>query len=175
MTLDEITRTAVEPALAWLPPKMTSPEAKVEMLSICLKESLLKHRRQVTNSGKEDGPAVSFWQFERGGGITGVLTHCASSALAHQFCGERGIDASPMDVWVGMQTDDVLGAVFARLLLWTEPGALPRVTDTEAAWQLYLRAWRPGAYTRGTPQKRVQLRAEWEGHHRAVRAFLRLP
>jgi hypothetical protein len=29
MTLDEITRTAIEPALAWLPPKMTTPEARV--------------------------------------------------------------------------------------------------------------------------------------------------
>ncbi len=175
MTLEEVMASAVRPALAWLPPKMTSGEALVEVLTIALKESLLKHRRQVTSSGKEDGPAVSLWQFERGGGITGVLTHRSSSELARRFCAERGIDASPMAVWVAMQTDDVLGAVFARLLLWTESGALPRVTDTEAAWQLYLRAWRPGAYTRGTPAKRAQLRVEWEGHHRAVRAFLGMP
>jgi len=69
----------------------------------------------------------------------------------------------------------VLATILARLLLWTEPSSLSRGTDTEAAWQLYLCAWRPGAYARGTPAKRAELRTEWEDHHRAARAFLGLP
>lgn len=175
MTLLELMRDAIEPALAMLPPKMTSPEAKVALITIALKESLLLHRRQVTNSGKEDGPAVSFWQFERGGGIVGVLTHHASTAHAKEVCADRNVAATPAAVWSAMQTDDVLGAAFARLLLWTEPGRLPLVSDVEGCWQLYLHAWRPGAYTRGTEAKRAQLRAEWNEHHASARAFLGYP
>jgi len=45
-------------------------------------------------------------------------------------------------------------------------GAETWFSAEEGASQLYLRAWRPGAYARGTPDKRAQLRAEWEDHHR---------
>jgi len=32
-----------------------------------------------------------------------------------------------------IENDDVLAEILTRLLLWTDPGALPRVIDTEAA------------------------------------------
>ena len=49
---------------------------------------------------------------------------------------------------------DVIDAVFARLLFWTDPLPLPAVGDVEGAWQCYLRTWNPGAYSRGTPPER---------------------
>jgi hypothetical protein len=176
MTLDEITRTGIEPALAALPPKMTSTEARVMLLAIGLQESKFEHRWQVLNDATKKGPARSFWQGEQGGGmVTGTMTHPASKDLARALCAARGVAFTPWAVWTAIENDDVLAAALARLLLWTEPAALPRAADTEAAWLLYLRAWRPGAHARGTPAKRAQLRAEWEGHHRVARAFLGLP
>lgn len=64
-----------------------------------------------------------------------------------------------------LEVDDVLAAGFARLLLWTDPHRLPAVGDVEGAWQLYLRTWRPGAYTRGAPTKRAELRQKWAGYY----------
>ena len=55
----------------------------------------------------------------------------------------------------------MLAAGLARLLLWTDPARLPGAADVEAAWQIYLRQWRPGAYDRGTPEQRADLRAKW--------------
>ena len=37
-----------------------------------------------------------------------------------------------------------VAAGFARLLLWTDPRPLPAIGDVKAAWQYYLRNWRPG-------------------------------
>ena len=40
--------------------------------------------------------------------------------------------------------NDVMAAVFARLLLWTLPDRLPTADEPERAWSQYLAAWRPG-------------------------------
>lgn len=176
MTLDEITRTAIDPALAWLPPKMDSLEARQELLTIGLQESRFEHRWQVVNDFSKKGPARSFWQAERGGGmVTGTMTHPASKDLVVAACAARNVAFTSLAIWVAIENDDVLAAILARLLLWTEPGPLPRVTDEDSAWDLYLHAWRPGAYARGTAAERAALRKKWDGNHRRVRAFLGAP
>lgn len=176
MKLDEIMATAVEPALAWLPPKMTSPEAIVMLLAIGLQESRFEHRYQVLNDPNTKGPARSFWQAELGGGmVTGVMNHAASSAYARAAILEHGVEFKPRAVWLAIEYDDELAAILARLLLWTEPGMLPRVTAEADAWTLYLRAWRPGAYARGDGRQRAELRAKWGRNHRAVRTFFSYP
>lgn len=138
MDLKTITEAAVIPALALLPAKMDTPAARVMLLAIGLQESRFIHRRQI------NGPARGFWQFERGGGVVGVLTHSASAALARQVCEARGAAPSSPAVYAQLESDDVLAAAFARLLLWSDPRALPAVGATDAAWALYLRTWRPG-------------------------------
>lgn len=55
----------------------------------------------------------------------------------------------------------MLAAGLARLLIFTDPARLPGLGDEEDAWQLYLRTWRPGAFTRGTAAKRAELRQKW--------------
>lgn len=138
MTLAEIIQNAYLPALAIIGVK-DSPQAQVQSLATGLQESRFTARRQMGM-----GPAMGFWQFERGGGVKGVLNHATSKAKALTLCQARGVEATPMGVWLALENDDVLAAGFCRLLLLTDPRPLPAVTDTEGGWACYLRNWRPG-------------------------------
>lgn len=152
MTLTEIRKQAIEPAFALLPAQMNSPEALVMLLAIGSQESRFRHRRQV------GGPARGFWQFERGGGVAGVLSHPSSREHARRICISRGIEPVAQAVYEWLERDDVLAAAFARLLLWTDPQPLPAVNDADGSWQLYLRTWRPGKPHRHT----------WDALHEAA-------
>ncbi|WP_343499653.1 hypothetical protein [Achromobacter denitrificans] len=136
--LGTIVRTAIDPALALLPAKMDTPAARVMLLAIGLQESRFIHRRQI------GGPARGFWQFEKGGGVRGVLTHASTREHAQLVCKARGVPATADAVYEALDKDDVLAAAFARLLLWSDPKTLPALGDADAAWALYLRTWRPG-------------------------------
>lgn len=144
MTLSEIRERAIAPALALLPARMSSREAEIMLLAIGLQESRFQHRRQI------GGPARGFWQFEQGGGVRGVLRHSASREHALSVCRVRNVIATEGAVYAALEHDDVLAAAFARLLLWTDPKALPALGDEQAAWDLYLRTWRPGKPHRHT-------------------------
>lgn len=124
------------PAMAILPAKLNSFGSSLVGLTIGGQESGYRAREQAGG-----GPARSFWQFERGG-IRGVLTHPASRDMAVAACTELGIVPTVDGVYEAMAVNDVLGAVMARLLLWTDPGPLP--LDRDGAYALYLRLWRPG-------------------------------
>lgn len=143
MTLDTIVSVAINPALALLPSAMDTPEARAMLLAIGLQESRFTHRRQI------GGPARGFWQFEKGtrasrGGVWGVYLHPASKGHLAALCKARSVACDPDAIYSALEYDDVLAAGVARLLLWTDPKALPAVGDADAAWALYLRTWRPG-------------------------------
>ena len=161
--------------LALLPSSMDTPAARVLLLTFGLQESGFKHRDQLEKNGKNTalGPALSYWQFERGGGVLGVLTHPASRNYAKRVCDAVGVEPESRAVWERMATDDALGCAFARLLIWTDPLALPSESDAESAWRLYLRTWRPGAYTRGTDEQKKALRNKFERNHKAAREMLK--
>lgn len=137
---------AIDAALAWLPPAMTSPEARVMLVAISLQEDpeQLRAQRVIVAGRSRKGPARGLWQFERGGGVKGVLTHPASRFWARRICADIGLDPAPGAVWQALQYDDALAAIFARLLLFTDPRPLPAVDDERGAWAYYLRNWRPG-------------------------------
>jgi hypothetical protein len=59
-------------------------------------------------------------------------------------CAARGVLFQPDAIYRALDTDDVLAAGVARLMLFTDPKRLPSVTDVDGAWALYLRTWRPG-------------------------------
>lgn len=99
---------------------------------------------------------------ERGGGVKGVLEHTASKAKAIALCSALAVEPEPMAVWNAMEQDDILGAGFARLLLLTDPRALPEVTNTQGAWDCYVRNWRPG---KPHPQT-------WSGFHHQARELV---
>ena len=145
MTTIEYVHTHIFPAVfALLPPQMNSREARAEMLAIGLQESRFKHRVQV------GGPAHGFWQFEKGGGVRGVLSHASSQSLVESVLDamsyDRGLDTS----YDAIVHNDVLAGVFARLLLRTSPLPLPKEGDAHGGWQMYLSCWRPGKPHPGT-------------------------
>lgn len=158
MTLDEITRTGISPALALLPRHMDGPQARVMLLAIGLQESRFEHRRQMGN-----GPARGFWQFEKGGGVKGCVQHPASKDHLRRLCLARGVTFEADAIWRAIEHDDVLAAGLARLLLFTDPFKLPALGDAQAAWELYAdRCWRPGK-----PHPET-----WSGYHAQARAFV---
>ena len=139
--------TALLPTLAaaaqLLPAALDTLAARVVMLAIMGQESGCLHRAQVLNGGGK-GPARGLAQFELGGGVRGVLEHPSSRYWAVQVCKARDVRPVARDVWVRMETDDVLAAAFARLLLFTDAKRLPEPGDQAAAWNYYKRNWRPG-------------------------------
>lgn len=155
MLLDDI-----DAGLALLPSKMRSPAARVLLYATNRQENPNRSPRQIVKvDGKLQpiGPAAGDYQFEKGGGVKGVLTHPASAAHARQCCRARGYSPSLSEVFTAIQTDAVLAAALARLLYYTDPKALPTLGDEQGNWGLYLRTWRPGAYARQPDE----LRAKW--------------
>lgn len=134
-------KAVIASGMAILPSRLDTPDARVQLYAIGRQESRFEVRRQHGN-----GPAAGFWQFERGGGVVGVMSHRASKDLAITACSRRGVRFDSTAVWRALQTDDVLATVFARLLLLTDPAPLPRATveNASAGWQTYVRNWRPG-------------------------------
>lgn len=150
----DVLRTILRPAYELLPSRMDSRKASVLLIAIGLQESRFEHRRQI------GGPARGFWQFELGGGVRGVLTHPATASLARDVCSERSVLPQAGAVYRALETDDVLAACFARLLLWTDPKPLPAVEDVDGGWACYLRNWRPGKPHPGTWQRLHQIAVE---------------
>ncbi|VVE07820.1 hypothetical protein [Pandoraea terrigena] len=144
MTPADALAGAVNPALALLPQVMTSDRAKVELLSIALQESSLTYRRQMPT-----GPARGLWQCEQGtqasrGGIWGLYLFKGTSGYLSNLCAARKVAHDPAAIYSALETDDILAAGCARLLLYTDPQPLPDVDDVVGSWALYQRVWRPG-------------------------------
>lgn len=150
MELKTVIRKAIEPAYKLLPPAMASKEATVLLLAIGLQESRFEHRYQIVQGRPgAKGPARGFWQFEKGtqasrGGVWGVYLHPASKSHLEALCKSQGVPFNPDRIWERLEFNDVLAAGVARLMLWTDPKALPAVGQSQDAWLTYLRVWRPG-------------------------------
>lgn len=131
-------RLIIDPTLALLAELGVKSDgrARIMLLAIALQESGLKYRRQIV------GPARGFWQFELGGGVAGVLKHPASAQLIRILCAALVVPASSVGVHAALEQNDPLACACARLLLLTDPSALP--TEANAGWAYYLRNWRPG-------------------------------
>lgn len=142
-------------AFSLLPAAMDTPAARAMLLTIGLQESRFLHRRQ-TNFG----PARGFWQFERNGGVRGVVNHeltrgylngALRSLRYHELVERKPNQTATLHQ--AIEHNDVLACVFARLLLWTVPGALPTRDNAAAGWSQYLDGWRPGTPHRSTWDK----------------------
>ena len=144
MELHEVYNSAILPAYTLLPSGMASERATQMLLAIGLQESRFRHRRQI------GGPARGFWQFERGGGVAGVLRFDGTLYTSRAVCSARGVKPTAAAVHAALEHDDVLAAAFARLLLWTDPAPLPALGSEGDAWAYYIRNWRPGKPHLGT-------------------------
>lgn len=140
--------TIVDPGLNLISelggPKPTD-DVRRFLLAVAMQESGRALEARYQNSpGPVPGPARGFWQFERTGGVHGVLTHGASKSLAKQLCEACAVHSDTSAVWRALEGHDLLATGFARLLLFTDTHPVP--TTEEAAWDCYCnRLWRPGA------------------------------
>ena len=144
MTPQRVLKTGIIPALAELELQgiKDTVDARRFLMAIALQESGLKHRRQLVASGEENGPAVSFVQFEKGGGCVGVLTHRSVADRMKKVCVDYNVQPTAQGLWEAMRYNDVVAFAAARLLIYTLPSSLP--TTAEEGWKQYLAAWRPG-------------------------------
>jgi len=163
LRFSQISLASIGPALKLLPARMDTPLARLMLLAIGLQESRLTNRFQIVSGGGK-GPARGLWQFERGGGVRGVLEHPATKASAGAVCLARQVQPVASVVWGELETDDVLAAAFARLLLFSDPRPLPAAVDVTGAWDLYARTWRPGK-----PHPET-----WPAFHDLAKTFLAL-
>lgn len=144
-TLYYVHKSVMPVALGLLPMRMDTPEARAQLLAIGLQESRFEHRVQLPN-----GPAHSFWQFEKAGGVRGVIGHPSTRLVLLPVLHVLSYSAEEDECYAAIVHNDVLACVFARLLLWSVPGALPGPQQAEKAWQYYLQGWRPGKPHRET-------------------------
>lgn len=149
---ETILARAIVPAFDLLPENMRSPEAVRMLLAIGMQESRFKYRAQVVKGQPYvKGPARGYWQFEAGGGVRGVMRHEDTRDLARAVCEARGVEFDEATIHAKLETDDVLAAAFARLLLFADSRPLPALTcECDASWDCYVRNWRPGKPHRET-------------------------
>lgn len=121
-------------------PAMASHQAQVMLLAIALQESNGEHRWQVR------GPARGWWQFEKMGGLAGVMRHRSTGEMAETLMGELDLTPSVDAAWEALPHSELLQAAMARLLLWTDtrPLPLPMQENEDIAWDIYRDNWRPG-------------------------------
>jgi hypothetical protein len=139
MKPDIFLREVVDPSLkklaAWTGTK-SDDRARVLLMAIAGQESDWRYRRQ---SG---GPARSYWQFERFGGVAEIMQKCPSQLAA--VCGSLDIPVESALIFEAMTWNDTLAVAMARLLLWQDPAALPGLGQRDEGWHYYERNWRPG-------------------------------
>jgi len=146
MNLKDALEIAIVPGLRLLPELMDTPSARAMILAVGMQESRFKHRRQV------GGPARSFYQFEGGrySGVAEVLTNRATKTIVHGVLDRLHYTYDREVCFAAIEHNDMLATVFARLLLFTLPGALPGRNEYDDAWRQYIAAWHPGIPHRET-------------------------
>jgi len=127
-----------------LPPQMDGREGRNMVYAIGRQESRLVHRRQI------GGPARGLFQFERGGGTRGVLNHSGTATPIRHVLTALNYTDDLDECFAALEHNDILAIAFARLLLWTVPGPLPKQGEHQRAWEYYVEGWRPGKPHRQT-------------------------
>lgn len=138
--IDLFIRFILPAAYELLPPAMESQAATGLMLAIGLQESRFEHRRQIK------GPAKSAFQFERDGGVRGVMEHPSTAAIIRDVFTKLRYptDLSVSKAYDAIEHNDILASCFARCLLWTDARPLPFVHEPQVGWQIYTSVWKPG-------------------------------
>lgn len=143
----DLYRRIYDASATLLPLDWDTTNARVMLRVIGLQESGFAARRQ---SG--GGPAMSFWQHEKGAssraGLWLLLQHqvsrqlrAAADALEYKIgYGESGAVA----LWSAIMHNDILACVVSRCLLRTHPASLPGERNPDIGWRQYLACWNPG-------------------------------
>lgn len=163
----------IEAGLVLLPEPLRSLDAKVQLYATSIQENPTRASRQlIKKDGKLQpiGPAAGDYQFEKTGGIRGLLNFKSDrvQVMLRSVCAARQVPQTIDGLFDGVQRDAVLAAALARLLYFTDSGALPKAGAEQYAWDVYLRTWRPGAYERDPKG----LRAKWaKSYAEAMKAY----
>jgi hypothetical protein len=186
--MSAIVQAAIRQALTeYLPAAIDTVGARLMMLAAQKQEDPEERRYQVVKrtaaTAQENivgprtakGPARGLWQFEKGGGVAGVMHFGGKvGAYALDVCDAMNIPFQREVIWSTLESNDVLAACFARLLLLSDPKKLPLVDDPFGAFELYLRTWRPGAFVRGDDSQKQALHAKFLKNHAAARLELNI-
>lgn len=138
--IDILRNDIIPAALALLPQKMDTPEARAMLIAIALQESALRHRRQV------GGPAIGLWQWELAQ-VGLVLRHDVVGPMARNVLDALLYEPGnpPHErLHAAMEHNDILQCAFSRLLLWPDAAPLPKRDNVQGSLATYLRVWRPG-------------------------------
>jgi hypothetical protein len=139
LTLQQVKATIIQPVfIDLLPSRFDSPESEVLLLATGLQESGFATRMQI------HGPARSFWQLEKGGGVFNVLASESTRKYAIGVCAHLKLLPNVDAVYNALPSNDMLGYAFARLDYYSNPHPLPALGDEKGAWDYYLATWRPG-------------------------------
>lgn len=137
--IDLIRNYVIPGALSILPSIMDKPEARAMLIAIAAQESKFQYRRQI------NGPARGLWQFEQIAieelKRNPKTTHHFQNALSNLLY-NPAMDI--YDVWKTIENNDILACALARLNLWKYPKPLPKLGETEYAWDQYNDVWKPG-------------------------------
>lgn len=120
------------------PKRFDSPSARIQLLATGMQETKFMDRVQ-----KGGGPAHSFWQ-EEPNGIKAVLKNSTTRPYILDVCQKLQVAADWQSIYQAVILNDELGCAVARLLLYADLNPLPKIGDSESAWQCYLRVQRPG-------------------------------
>ena len=125
----------------YLDPRFDTLAARMQLATTGLQESRFMDRVQ-----QDNGPAHSFWQMEKGGGVHGVLTSDVTRELAVELCAHFNVQPTDDAVWAALilPQNDCLACGLARLIYYADPTPLPAVGDVDGSWRYYIRNWRPG-------------------------------
>lgn len=129
MTPAALNRLIVQPVLAELDWPQVEERA-VLLIAIAVQESGLKSRRQVPY-----GPASSWWQIEPATCLD-CLGRCKP---VRDLWADLGLKRYEV-----LEFSDIGACAIAAGILRLTPGKLPELGDERAAWDYYLKAWRPG-------------------------------
>jgi hypothetical protein len=133
----------LDPGLSWmasvLADHLASDEARVLLLAIAGQESGWRNIAQ-----RGGGPGRGPFQMEPET-TREILANPVSAEKAKRLCRAAGVLPVGSAVYIVLLARPLLAVAFARLDLWCDPFALPRLGEAEEAWTTYLRVWRPGA------------------------------
>jgi len=164
-TPQELITKCIEPGISLLPEKMQRNRRAlvVLLLTTVLQESNGTEQVQLPRTpGGKPGPAAGIAQFEKNGGLKGIMTHSSTKDTVRDLCAKFGLPFDLDALHEALKTtDDRLDIAFARLLYWADKDPLPTLGDVQGSWEYYLSNWRPGAYTNGSEEQRQALRKKW--------------
>lgn len=143
----------VDPGLALLaslePRIPVTDKARVLVCAIAGQESAWQHRRQlgIGQYHPQSVGARGYWQFESTWGGPVALNDVMQKAPKQlaAVCAYLEIPAYELTLYEAIAWNDTLACACARLLLWVDPAPLPEIGQKQAAWDYYIRNWRPGA------------------------------